>query len=210
LISRPELYHEKPVRVIGFVNLEFEGNGLYLHEDDWRHSIYRNGIWIDPPPGIEPDSGGTNAPINRQYVLVEGVFDASNHGHMGMWSGALHSVTRFDPWKRHDAPIQVPGLPPQWAWRPGAAIVDSGRLQLIAFVRPRRAWLGDFLADKATVIAITPRLGVSLHDDEPHELASSDYGVASRRWIDPKDWGAGARCKRRDLTKCSRQTIAIR
>jgi hypothetical protein len=113
LISRPELYDEKLVRVIGFVNLEFEGNGLYLHEDDWRHSIYRNGIWIDPPSGIEPDSDGTNVPINRQYVLVEGVFDASNHGHMGMWSGGLHNVTRFEPRKRHDAPVQVPGFPPK-------------------------------------------------------------------------------------------------
>jgi hypothetical protein len=113
LISRPELYHGKRVRVIGFVNLEFEGNGLYLHEDDWRHSIYRNGIWIDPPQGIEPDSGGTNVPTNRQYVLVEGVFDTRNHGHMGMWSGRLHNVTRFEPWERHDAPVLVPGPPPQ-------------------------------------------------------------------------------------------------
>jgi hypothetical protein len=113
LISRPELYDMKPVRVIGFVNLEFEGNGLYLHEEDWRHSIYRNGIWIDPPLGIEPDSGGTNGAINRQYVLVEGVFDASDRGHMGMWSGGLHNVTRYEAWHRHDAPARIPASPPE-------------------------------------------------------------------------------------------------
>jgi hypothetical protein len=39
------------------------------------------------------------------------------------------------------------------------------------------------LTAKPAVIAITPRLGVSLHTDVPHELESSAYGVASRGWI---------------------------
>ncbi|MGH7512435.1 MAG: hypothetical protein ACREOQ_05855 [Gemmatimonadales bacterium] len=111
LVTRPELYDGKPVRVIGFVNLEFEGNGLYLHEDDWRHAIYRNGVWIDPPQGLDPDSDGTNVPVNRQYVLVEAVFDANDHGHLGMWSGRLRKVTRFEPWTRHEAPAPVSGSP---------------------------------------------------------------------------------------------------
>ena len=36
---------------------------------------------------------------------------------------------------------------------------------------------------KPAVIAITPRLGVSLHADVPHELEASAYGVAGRGWI---------------------------
>ena len=36
LIARPELYDGKRVRVIGFVNLQFEGNGLYVSRGDGR------------------------------------------------------------------------------------------------------------------------------------------------------------------------------
>ncbi|MEJ7809996.1 MAG: hypothetical protein WKG32_06195 [Gemmatimonadaceae bacterium] len=49
LLARPELYNGTRVRVVGFVNFEFEGNGLYLSRIDWAQSIYANGLWIDTP-----------------------------------------------------------------------------------------------------------------------------------------------------------------
>ena len=45
LIATPEMFDGKRVRTVGFVHLEFEGNGLYLHKEDWTHSLYRNGLW---------------------------------------------------------------------------------------------------------------------------------------------------------------------
>jgi len=39
LIANPKDYHGKIVRVIGFVRLEFEGNAIYLHQGDYKHSL---------------------------------------------------------------------------------------------------------------------------------------------------------------------------
>ena len=111
LIARPELYDGKRVRVIGFVNFEFEGNGLYLSREDWEQSIYRNGIWLDPPAGFESDSGPSTRRPNQQHVIVEGTFHAGRGGHFGMWSGSLDSVTRVDPWGRSAAPRTVLSRP---------------------------------------------------------------------------------------------------
>ena len=100
LIAHPELYDGKRVRLIGFVNFEFEGNGLYVSREDWRQSIHRNGIWIEAPKGFESDSAPAVRQPNQRYVLVEGTFSAGDHGHLGMWSGALKAVTRLQAWGR--------------------------------------------------------------------------------------------------------------
>ena len=102
LIARPEAFDGKRVRVIGFVNFEFEGNGIYLSELDWRNSIYKNGLWIDPPARFETDSGSSASTPNQRYVLVEATFRAGRAGHFGMWSGTLERVTRLQPWGRID------------------------------------------------------------------------------------------------------------
>ena len=109
LIARPELYDGKRVRVIGFVNFEFEGNGLYLSRDDWQNAVYRNGLWINAPAAYETDSASSSRKPNRQYVLVEATFRAGRGGHFGMWSGSLEQVTRLDSWGSQPPPSLVPG-----------------------------------------------------------------------------------------------------
>lgn len=98
LIARPELYHGQRVQVIGFVNFEFEGNGLYLSQTDWERGISRNGLWIEEPNWFASDSAPSRRRPNRCYVLVEGTFDAEHNGHLGMWSGTVERVTRLEPW----------------------------------------------------------------------------------------------------------------
>jgi hypothetical protein len=44
------MFDGKLVRVIGFLRLEFEGNVLYLHREDYIHSILGNGVWVDVGP----------------------------------------------------------------------------------------------------------------------------------------------------------------
>jgi hypothetical protein len=41
LIANPLKYNNQRVRIIGFLNLEFEGNAIYLHREDFEHSIQR-------------------------------------------------------------------------------------------------------------------------------------------------------------------------
>ena len=92
----PEL-EGKRVQVIGYVHLEFEGQGLYLHEEDFRQGISNNGLWLDfRGPAAErlcPITG----PQDR-YMIVEGVYHSGPSGHFGMWSGELTDISRFEAW----------------------------------------------------------------------------------------------------------------
>lgn|SRR5208282_6766701 len=95
LIASPKNYDGKMVRLIGFVRLEFEGNAIYLHQDDYKHSISKNGLWID----VTEDMQKRKAELDQQYVLIEGTFDAKITGHMGMWSGSIRKITRCQVWR---------------------------------------------------------------------------------------------------------------
>lgn len=95
LLATPDKFHGKFVRVIGYLHLEFEGNGLYLHREDYQSAIPKNGIWFE----------GTGETMKKpkdfsdRYVLVEGTFDAKSQGHLGMWSGTIAKVERVMPWR---------------------------------------------------------------------------------------------------------------
>jgi hypothetical protein len=100
LIATPERFDGKRVRVIGFLKLEFEGNALYVHREDYDQAIAKNALWIDTTP---QKTGSTPAfaskDLSDQYVIVEGVFDAKNTGHMGSFSGAIKQISRADRWQ---------------------------------------------------------------------------------------------------------------
>jgi hypothetical protein len=92
LLARAHEYDGKTVQVVGFAHLEFEGNGLYLHREDFEQGIVKNSVWLEVS-----GEQASSAPTDR-YVIVEGVFNARNNGHMGLRSGSIERVTRFDPW----------------------------------------------------------------------------------------------------------------
>ena len=94
LIANPERYDGKAVRVIGFLNLEFEGDALYIHKEDFLAAISQNAIWVH----INQSKLKNAAKCNKKYVIIEAVFDANNTGHMGMFGGALKNITRLDLW----------------------------------------------------------------------------------------------------------------
>ena len=96
LMANPADYHDKVVRVIGFCRLEFEGNALYLHREDFEHGISKNAIWLGVGwPVPEPRRA-----LSDEYILVEGTFIAGDDGHMGSFSGALRNLTRMERWPR--------------------------------------------------------------------------------------------------------------
>lgn len=96
LISTPEKYHNKRIQVIGYLNLEFEGNAIYLHKEDYKKSIASNGFWVDFTE--ESWTNINNFKINKCYVLIEGTFDMDSFGHMGLWSGTIKDITRVVKW----------------------------------------------------------------------------------------------------------------
>src|SRR5215469_766291 len=69
LIANPEKFDGKLIRVIGFLRLEFEGDVLYLHREDYENAILGDGIWVDVTPAIRKES----ATLNMNYVLLEGI-----------------------------------------------------------------------------------------------------------------------------------------
>jgi hypothetical protein len=91
LIANPREYDGKLVRIIGFVRLEFEGDAVYLHKEDYQHWILKNGLWLDVNDVVNERRGV----LNSKYALIEGVFDAKDTGHMGLFSGKIHKIRRF-------------------------------------------------------------------------------------------------------------------
>jgi len=94
LIATPEKFDGKRVAVMGYLRLEFEGNAIYIHKEDYERRIVKNGVWVSPLKGIceKPRS------LNLKYVLLEGRFDANNNGHMGLNSGSIVDITRCQSW----------------------------------------------------------------------------------------------------------------
>ena len=92
LIVMPERFDGKRVRVDGYLHLEFEGNGLYAHKEDYDRFLSKNGVWID----VQSCGSGRSAGINDHYVVVEATFNSEELGHLGLWSGTLSNVTRCD------------------------------------------------------------------------------------------------------------------
>ncbi len=103
LIVDPQSYNHKRVRVIGYLNLEFEGNGLYFHKEDYDNSICKNGLWVDMSrdsmrlPNIKK--------LIKNYVIVEGTFDTKT-GHMGAWGGSIEKITRLEAWEPTVSPVE--------------------------------------------------------------------------------------------------------
>lgn len=85
LIANPDAFDGKYVRVIGFLRLEFEGDSLYLHREDYEKGISKNGLWISTNEELQRNA----EKYNLVYVLIEGTFNSSFTGHLSGWSGAL-------------------------------------------------------------------------------------------------------------------------
>jgi hypothetical protein len=105
LIARPSDYDGRAVRVIGFARLEFEGQGLFLHREDDTQYLATNAVWVDVE--LRPEFTA----LNGRYVIVEGVFEAKNMGHSGAFRGALHHVSRYDPWPSRADLERLGGVP---------------------------------------------------------------------------------------------------
>ncbi|WP_202839236.1 hypothetical protein [Luteimonas saliphila] len=94
LVASPERYEGKMVMVSGFVNLEFEGNGIYLHKDDYEHGLNKNGLWLNANECKRDDA----RKFTNGYALVIGRFTSQRQGHMGLWSGEIQDVKSCTAW----------------------------------------------------------------------------------------------------------------
>lgn len=96
LIATPEKYDGKTIQVIGYLHLEFEGNAIYLHKEDYEHGLSENSFWVSFSKKITKQKNIMD--YNDKYVIIIGTFKMDDKGHMGMFGGTLENIVRLDTW----------------------------------------------------------------------------------------------------------------
>jgi hypothetical protein len=91
LIAQPEQFHGARVQLVGFVSIEREETAVYLHKEDFLQGLTANAVWLDL------EKAGVNLPQKSGYAIVEGRFDRTQHGHMGMFAAGIDQIDRVTP-----------------------------------------------------------------------------------------------------------------
>lgn len=94
LIATPERYNGEQVRLTGFLHLEFEGDAIYLHRDDFDRAITPNSLAID----LSDAQQRAWSRLNNRYVSIEGRFSSTEKGHLGIRPGTIGQITRLGDW----------------------------------------------------------------------------------------------------------------
>jgi len=95
LIATPVKFDGMLVRTLGFLRIEFEGDALYLHEEDYRHGILENSFALRLSESQRAQFKGADL----KYVLIEGRVYAKGPESHDMWSGAIGDITRLEVWR---------------------------------------------------------------------------------------------------------------
>jgi hypothetical protein len=104
LLGNPEKYNGKRVKVAGFVHIADEEYAIYDSIEHAEYGIAQNSFWIEFQPSVKMEALSNRykklkIPIiyfHCKYVMVEGVFNQNNFGHMGCSSGAIESVSSIE------------------------------------------------------------------------------------------------------------------
>src|SRR5260221_489167 len=94
LVADPGRFDGKPGRVGGFLQVETDQYALYVHQDDEKQGIRKNGVWVDLPKSVRAKPGD----YDERYALIEGIFSAKYLGPKDGWSGSIESVSRVELW----------------------------------------------------------------------------------------------------------------
>ncbi len=104
LIAAPEKYNGKYVRVHGYMHLEFEGDKLYLHQEDFKHQLCYNAVRLIFSTSehlvLRRDSSGILVKcydlveLNNKYVDITARFKACEQ--CGTYSGILKEIDAID------------------------------------------------------------------------------------------------------------------
>ena len=93
LIANPEKYDGEHFGIIGFLRLEFEGNRLYLHEEDYKNALRDNSVGLD----VTRKQRQEFEDRNMHYVLVAGTFKAGKRG-SSQANGAMADIRSITIW----------------------------------------------------------------------------------------------------------------
>ena len=99
LIASPRDFDGKHVIVFGVPRIEFEGTCLFLHMEDYERGL-PNALWLSVPR----DKYSAWKALEGKYVVVAGTFSTHDTGHGGIYSGAIHDITRFELFNASPSP----------------------------------------------------------------------------------------------------------
>jgi hypothetical protein len=85
--------------------MEFEGDAVYLHREDYENGLTGNGLWVEGLQGMRDKL----VALSDHYVMIEGTMDAKNQGHLGLWSGAIVEIDRVIKWPPEIIPLKLEG-----------------------------------------------------------------------------------------------------
>ena len=100
ILANPVKYHNKVVRLIGYLHLKRYDDAVYLHEEDYTHALYGNAIWVD----ATDDMRNHEKKLSDRYVILEGFFDAEKRGPMGAYTGTIRKIMRCEAWSSDSTP----------------------------------------------------------------------------------------------------------
>lgn len=89
VLANPKKFHGKTIKFHGVVNIAFEENAVYLSKEHRVHKVTSCGLWLELTPEISEKIKWSDG----MYCYIEGVFDASNNGHMGLWRGSVSKIS---------------------------------------------------------------------------------------------------------------------
>lgn len=95
LIVTPEKFDGKFVNVTGLLNLEFEGDAIYISRDDLENGVRANSVTLKPTK----DMLEQQKTLNHKFVLLEGKFLK------GTQQGRIVEISRFEIWSDPSNPI---------------------------------------------------------------------------------------------------------
>jgi hypothetical protein len=93
LLASPAKFHNKLIQVEGYLHVQFEDERLYLSKEDADFLNGKHSLWISYSDQL---SKRPNRPLDYfdcKRVLVIGVFDKNQTGHMGAAAGGIRKVS---------------------------------------------------------------------------------------------------------------------
>lgn len=95
LIARPEKYDGRLINIIGYLSLDREHSALYLHKEDFDHSLMSNAVSVHPTEAMLRD----RQELRGRYVILIGVFRAGERGRLDpSVVGGMTDINRCEEW----------------------------------------------------------------------------------------------------------------
>jgi hypothetical protein len=97
LIASPQQFDKCFVRVMGVINVGFEGDAIFLHEEDYKYGLMKNSLRLH----LSDVQIEKFKKYSGSHVILEGVFYGIGPDSRESTSGAIANITRLDSWGNH-------------------------------------------------------------------------------------------------------------